>query len=234
LNQKVDILAIGGHAGDAEISAGMALCHHVRMGNRVAMLHCTLGERGHPTLSADGYAEIKREEARKAAAVLDAPVYFLAYPDGELPCDDEVKFAICDVIRECRPDLILTHWRGSMHKDHTNTALAVPDAVFYAALRTIERALSPHRTKSTLFAENWEDPYGFVPEVYLELTEDDLKLWEEMVSQYGLFRAEWPTFRYVEYYKSLARVRGLEVFTDFATAFAVPENSRRRKLTTLL
>ena len=48
------------------------------------------------------------------------------------------------------------------------------------------------------------------------------------------FRGEWPTFRYVEYYKSLARIRGLEVFTDYATAFAVPETSRRRRIQSLL
>ena len=32
---NVDILAIGGHAGDAEISSGMALCRHVREGKDV-------------------------------------------------------------------------------------------------------------------------------------------------------------------------------------------------------
>jgi LmbE family N-acetylglucosaminyl deacetylase len=232
--EKVDILAIGGHAGDAEISSGMALCRHVRDGKRVAMLHATVGERGHPTLSPADYAEQKRDEARSAAAVIGAEVYFLPYMDGELPVNDEVKFAICDIIRECRPDLILTHWKGSMHKDHTNTFLCFPDAVFYAALRTFERPLPHHWTRQVLYSENWEDPYGFVPELYLEITDEDLKLWEEMVAQYGLFRAEWKTFRYVEYYKALARVRGLEVSADYATAFAVPENSRRKRVQSLL
>src|SRR2546421_2535289 len=218
MTDKVDILAVGGHAGDAEISCGMALCHHVRMGKRVAMLHCTPGERGHPTLSAADYGKQKEEEARKAADVLDAPVYFLPYSDGELPVDDTVKFAIADIIRDCRPDLILTHWRGSMHKDHTNTYLNVPDAIFYAALRTFERELPNHWARSLLYAENWEDPYGFVPEVYLELSDEDMALWEKMATQYGLFRAEWKTFPYVEYYKHLARVRGMEQSTKYATA----------------
>ena len=232
--EPVDILAIGGHAGDAEISTGMALCRHVREGKRVAMLHCTLGERGHPSLSATEYADRKRDEARRAAAVIGAEVFFLPYMDGEMPVDEAAKFAICDIIRECRPAVILTHWKGSMHKDHTNTCLCLPDAIFYAALRTFERPLPNHWARQLLYAENWEDPYGFVPELYLQISEADLKLWEEMATQYGLFRGEWETFRYVEYYKALARVRGLEVSTDYATAFAVPENSRRRKIATLL
>ncbi len=234
MTEKVDILAIGGHAGDAEISSGMALAHHVRQGKRVAMLHCTLGEKGHPTLAPTPYAEQKREEAHKAAAVLNAPVYFLPYGDGELPVGDEVKFAIADIIRDCKPDLILTHWQGSMHKDHTNTYLNMPDSIFYAALKTFERELPNHWARTMLYAENWEDPYGFVPEIYVDISKEDMALWEEMVTQYGLFRAEWKTFSYVEYYKSLARVRGLEVFTEYASAFAVPENSRRRKVNTLL
>lgn len=232
--EKVDILAIGGHAGDVEISCGMALCHHFRQGKRVAMLHCTLGERGHPTLSAAEYAKQKRAEAEQAAALLEAPVYFLPYMDGELPVDDVVKFAICDVIRACRPEVILTHWRGSMHKDHTNTHLNLPDAIFYAALKTIEREQPHHWVRTLLYAENWEDPYGFTPEIYLEITEEDLALWERMVTQYALFRGEWKTFSYVEYYRSLAKVRGLEVFASYATAFAVPETARRRKVSTLL
>jgi len=232
--EKVDILAVGGHAGDAEISCGMALCHHVRQGRRVAMLHCTLGERGHPTLRPAEYAEQKREEAMQAGDVIGAAVYFLPYPDGELPASEEVRFAICDVIRRCCPEVILTHWTGSMHKDHTNTGLVMPDAIFYAALRTIERDLPAHWTRQMLYAENWEDPYGFVPEVYLEVSAEDLALWEQMATKYGLFRAEWKTFSYVEYYKALARVRGLEVGTEYATAFAVPPNSRRRRTSSLL
>lgn len=232
--EKVDILAIGGHAGDAEISCGMSLCRHVREGKRVALLHCTLGERGHPTLGMAAYAEQKREEARQAAALLDAPVYFLPYADGELPVNDEVKFAICDVIRDCRPDVVLTHWSGSIHKDHTNTHLSVPDAVFYAALRTFDRPLPSHYARKTLYAENWEDPHGFRPEIYLELAAEDLALWQQVVEKYALFRGEWKTFSYVDYYRSLAHVRGLEVSTQYATAFAVPEDSRRRKVTSLL
>ncbi len=232
--EKVDILAIGGHAGDAEITSGLAMCAHVRQGKRVAMLHCTLGERGHPTLNAKEYAEQKRREAKEAAAEIGAEVFFLPYVDGELPVDDVVKYAICDVIRECRPDVILTHWHGSMHKDHTNTVQNIPDAVFYAALKTIERKLPSHWARKVLYAENWEDPYGFVPEIYVPVTAEDLALWERMAKRYALFRGEWKTFQYVEYYRSLARVRGLEVSAEYAVAFGVPEDSRRRRVKSLL
>ena len=233
IQKGVDILAIGAHAGDAEISAGMALAHHVNLGRKVAMCHLTPGEKGHPKLPADEYAKQKRDEALAAAEVLEAEIYLLPYKDGELEASDELKLAICDVIRDCRPDVIITHWKNSMHKDHTACHLSVPDAVFYAAVGAFERVLPPHHTKSIYYAENWEDYQDFVPELYIELNEDDIALWERMVRKYALFRGEVVKFPYVEYYKSLARVRGIEVYTQNATAFAIPLGARRRRASSL-
>jgi LmbE family N-acetylglucosaminyl deacetylase len=231
--EKVDILAIGAHAGDVEISMGMILAHHVNQGKRVAVLHLTPGEKGHPSLSPDVYAEMKRQEAREAAAVLDAPVYFLPYKDGELPVNDEVKFKIADVIRDCRPDTIITHWKNSIHKDHSNCHLNVPDAVFYAAIKAFEREKPAHFARSLFFAENWEDSEGYVPEVYVELHEGDIDLWQRMVEKYALFRGEVVKFPYVEYYRSLAHVRGIEMYCQNASTLAIPSGARKKRVQTL-
>ena len=228
--EKVDILAIGGHAGDAEISSGLALCHHVNQGKKVAMLHCTPGEKGHPQMTPERYAELKRTEAEYAAKIIGAQVYFLPYGDGELPVNDDVKFAIADVIRACKPSVILTHWMKSIHKDHTNTALNVPDAMFYAAIAGFPRKDPAHACWTMYYAENWEDREGFVPELYLEVTQDDMKLWEEMVTKYALFRGEVVKWPYVDYYKSLARVRGCEKACEYATAFMLPPSAHIRKV----
>jgi len=105
------------------------------LGKKVAMCHLTLGEKGHPKTCASEYAALKREEAEAAAKVIGAKVCFLPYEDGLLPVNDEVKFAIAGVIRDCKPDLIITHHSRSIHKDHVSCHLNVPDAVFYAAVK---------------------------------------------------------------------------------------------------
>ena len=231
---KVDILAIGAHAGDAEISCGMALCRHVNQGKKVAMLHLTLGEKGSKDMTPERYAELKHTEAEYAAKAIGAQVYFLPYKDGELPVNDEVKFGIADVIRECKPNIILTHWEKSIHKDHINTNLNIPDAIFYAGIAGFERKNPAHYAGALYFAENWEDREDFVPELYLEVTPEDMKLWEEMASKYALFRGEVVKFPYVDYYRSLARVRGLEVGFDYATAFMLPKSAHRRRVQSFL
>lgn len=233
MKPKVDILSIGAHAGDAEIASGIALAHEVNAGRKVAVCHLTLGEKGHPNMPSADYAKKKREEAEAAASVIGAQVYFLPYEDGLLPVNDEVKFAIADIIRECRPNLIITHHSKSIHKDHVNCHLNVPDAVFYAAVNGFASDKEPHHCPRVLFAENWEDREGFVPEVILEVDDDDIGLWREMVSKYALFRGEVISFPYVEYYEKLARLRGIENYCRYAAAFGRPESQRRQRVRSL-
>jgi LmbE family N-acetylglucosaminyl deacetylase len=229
----VDILAIGAHMGD-EVAWGMALAAHRRQGGSVGLLHLTPGEKGHRTLSPDAYAAQKRAEAEAAAAALGAALWTLDYRDGELPVNDEVKFAIGDVIREAQPKVVITHWRGSMHKDHTAVADSLPDALFYAALPAFQRARPAHWVARSYFGENWEDLRGYEPEVFLQVLPEDLARWEEAMRCYALFRGEVSTFAYLEYYKALARTRGCEVGCDYAVTFAVPPESRRRRVDALL
>jgi LmbE family N-acetylglucosaminyl deacetylase len=233
MREEVDILAVDAHICD-EVAYGMALAAHVRQGKKVAMLHLTPGEKGHPTLSPEEYAKMKHAEAQEAAAVFGAELYTLDYKDGELPVSDAVQFGICDVIRACKPKVLLTHWQGSIHKDHTNCALNIPNAIFYAAIKGFQRAAPPHWVPRLHFAENWEDKEGFEPELYLEVTEEDIALWETAMLKYALFRGGVSRFPYMDYYRAQARVRGCEIGYQYAVAFAVPPASRRRKVTTLL
>ena len=46
------ILAIGGHAGDMELTAGPLLALQRAKGDRVVLLHLTVGEKGNRKLSA--------------------------------------------------------------------------------------------------------------------------------------------------------------------------------------
>jgi N-acetylglucosamine malate deacetylase 1 len=223
----VDILTVGAHMGD-EVAWGMALAAHRRQGGAVGMVHLTPGEKGHPTLRPEEYAVQKREEARDCAEVLGAEWWALDYRDGELPVSEEVKLALCDIIREAQPKVVLTHWRGSMHKDHTAAADNLPDALFYAAIPGFERERPAHRGVRLYYGENWEDLRGYVPEVYLEVLPEDLESWERAMRCYALFRGGVSSFQYLDYYRALARTRGCEVGSELAVTFALPAHSRRR------
>src|SRR5437763_9968366 len=82
--QQRTILAIGAHAADMDLTAGALLAHQKKLGDRIVMLHLTLGEAGNPKLSPQAYARQKREEAAAAARDLGAEVIIGPYPDAML------------------------------------------------------------------------------------------------------------------------------------------------------
>lgn len=229
------IMVIGAHAADAELMGGAAVLAHRNMGWRAVLVHMTLGEKGSRTLSAEEYADVKREEATRAASILGVEIEILPYLDGELPVNEEVQWAIADLIRKHRPDVILTHWKGSIHTDHTNTYENVLASLFFAGLKTFVREYPNHYPKAIWFAENWEDEEDFEPEVYLDVTD----VWDTYVdaaSSYGLIAGENPPFRYLQWYDGASRMRGAERNVDRAVALKPyrPFYARRQLRETLV
>lgn len=200
------LMVIGAHAGDVENMAAATVLKHTRMGHRATVVHMTLGEAGHPRLKPAIYAEQRRREVEESARLMGARAIIFPYRDGELPINDEVKFRLCDLIREVKPTTILTHWRGSFHKDHVATWEIVQDALFYAALPAIERGLPAHTVRGLYYPENWEDMDGWRADVYLDVTE----VWEEYrgVLRSHEFIRNSPSFRYYDYYDALGTTRG--------------------------
>lgn len=228
--KKSHILAIGGHAGDLDLTAGATIAKYTMAGHKASFLHLTPGEKGHPKLSPDDYAKQKIEEAHKFADIVGADVRFLDYKDAELPLNDEVKYEVADVIREVKPDIILTHWKGSIHKDHEYTHYIVEDARFYAGLKTIERELPAHFVPKLYYADNWEDPYDFNPEVFVDIPEDAYNRWVEAMNVYGYANGETGSMSFVDYYKALSVVRGFPAGFHRAQAYAVPRGTLTQRL----
>ncbi|MEQ4720112.1 PIG-L family deacetylase [Nonomuraea sp. B19D2] len=220
------VLAIGAHAGDLDLTAGAVLAQHVLRGDKATLLHLTLGERGHPRMPVADYARQKREEAEIFAGKIGAGVRFLDYEDGQLPEGEEVKMRVGDLIRELRPDVILTHWSASIHKDHARTHRIVEDARFYGGLKTLERELPACWAGELYYADNWEDAEGFVPDVFVELTEEAYELWSQAITGYAYARGETYGFPYVDYYRALTIVRGAPAGFGRAQAFTAPKGSR--------
>ena len=158
---KKVIMAIGGHVGDAELTCGGVLATASLRGSRIVTVAMTGGERGNPPdMTVADYRRQKEQEAHTFAEMLGGEAVVFPYVDGELPESDEVKLQLCDVIRRYKPDVLLTHWKNSMHKDHMATHRIVIDAQFFAGLPSVERELPAHYAAGPYFAENWEDAEG--------------------------------------------------------------------------
>jgi len=187
-------------------------------GAQVTLVHMTLGEKGHRNLPPDVYARQKREEAEAAARVLGARCRFLNFEDAHLNADRATTEAVAEVIREIKPDILITHWKGSWHRDHINAHLAVMEGIFYAGLPAISGEHGAHGVERVLFAENWEDLTGFQPQIYIDVS-TVFDIWWAAVNEYALCREQMADFPYGDYYRSLLRMRGCLSGVRYAEAF---------------
>jgi len=227
------VLAVGAHAGDMEVSCGAVLAKQRKLGDRVVILHLTLGERGNPRLSPEEYARQKEAEAKTAAAAIGAELIFGPYKDAELPNDEQVRRYVADVIRTVKPSILITHWKHSMHKDHAAASAITVDAELLASLAGVKTDHPAYSgVKAVYFAENWEDKEGFTPYVYIDVSES-IDSWEKCAKAYEFVRGGVASFRYFDYYRALARVRGAEAGVSEAVALDIDPMGKKQILQSL-
>ena len=141
----MNILVIGGHPADVFDHCGGTMLHHVRAGDRVTCLALTQGLRVHDVVvsevfrfGTEGYSEediariceererIKFNEVREACALFGiTDVRSLRYDDKLLLVKDELIDAVAKVIRDVRPELLITHFpmsNGNTMDHHGNAA----------------------------------------------------------------------------------------------------------------
>ena len=135
---KLDILAIGAHPDDVELSCSGTIAKEIAAGKKVGILDLTRGE-----LGTRGSAEIRDKEAAAAAKILGVSVREnLAFADGFFTNDKEHQLKIIEVIRKYQPDIVLCNAVDDRHIDHPKGSKLASDACFLSGLRRIETELN--------------------------------------------------------------------------------------------
>jgi len=141
------VLAVGAHADDVEFGCGATLAKWADAGAHVTVCVCTDGSKG----SWDGEADLaalvarREDEQRAAAAQLGAAgVELLRFVDGELVDDLAARAAVCRVIREVRPDVVLGHDPWLPYRLHPDHARAGALTVAELALAGLPALLVPY------------------------------------------------------------------------------------------
>ena len=133
----VDVLAIGAHPDDIELSCGGTVAKFVAEGHSVALADATEGE-----LGTRGTAAIRATEAQKAATILGAKVRRnLGLPDGSIEVTQASLLKVITLIRELRPRILLIPHGVDRHPDHVHTHQLCREAWFYSGLHKIKTSL---------------------------------------------------------------------------------------------
>jgi LmbE family N-acetylglucosaminyl deacetylase len=138
------ILVVLAHPDDPEFFCGGTIARWIEAGHLVSYCLLTCGDKGtgNRDLTPEELCIIRQNEQRSAAGVLGVDsVIFLNHPDGYLVPDLGLRKEITRVIRQKKPDVLVTcdptnlYIRDSYinHPDHRAAGQATLDAVFPAA-----------------------------------------------------------------------------------------------------
>lgn len=182
---KLDVLAIGAHPDDVELTVSGTVILMVKQGRKVGILDLTRGE-----LGTRGSAEIRDQEAADAAKIMGlAARVNLGMRDGFITNDEASRMKIIQVIRRFRPEIILCNSVSDRHPDHGAASKLVSDSVFLAGLHK----LSTHDNGSV--QESWKARavYHFIQDRYLkpDFTVDVTEVWNERMEALRAFKSQF-------------------------------------------
>ena len=165
------VLAVGAHPDDLEILCGGTLARFVQEGHEVVMCHATRGDRGSFVHSSDEIATIRGAEALRATEICGAAYATLGFSDAEISAADrDQQVAVIDIVREARPDLIITHSPGDYMGDHNEISRLVFDCSFYAALPLYETGKVYHSEITPIYFMETIMGHGFLPSEFVDVS----------------------------------------------------------------
>ena len=170
----MNILVIGCHPDDLEISCGGTLARYAQEGHTVTMLHLANGNMGHAVIMPDELRGIRLEEAQHSGKILGAKeVLTLDIPDLKVDAHNPLfSSALVDIIRRVQPDVIITHAPEDYMRDHVEVSQMVFDASFSASVPHFAvQGAQPGAAKITpLYYMETAAGVNFIPVEYVDIT----------------------------------------------------------------
>lgn len=170
----IDVLAFAPHPDDAELYCSGLLLQMKQAGKTIGIIDLTKGE-----LSTRGTLEIRARETQAATDVLSLDYRDnLEIPDGNIENSLQNRWKVIEVLRRCKPAMVLYPYFSDRHPDHGATGRLVHEAVFYSGLEKLQgnadMHLAPHRP-SRIY--HYMMTHDFEPDFYVDVSDvHDTKL----------------------------------------------------------
>ncbi|MBQ6937166.1 MAG: PIG-L family deacetylase [Clostridia bacterium] len=216
----MNVLAVGCHPDDIEISCCGTLAKCVKRGDKVTVCHVANGNMGHEIIPPDELREIRAKEAKAAGSLAGIEVVSLdigdLLPNG---CDITQRDKMMELIRDVQPDFIITHSPTDYMPDHLAVSKLVFDASFAASVpqygKGSKSAVVPIYYMDNLAGMN------FNPTEYVDITDEmelKINMLECHVSQLKWMR-DHDGIDFAEFVRTCSRFRGLQCGVGYAEAF---------------
>jgi LmbE family N-acetylglucosaminyl deacetylase len=214
------VMAIFAHPDDVEFICSGTIARFVASGYRVQYVLATSGDKGSddPTATPESLIATREDEQLAAAKALGVEeVTFLRHRDGEVEVSIPFRRELAKVIREGRPDIVLTFdpWqRYQIHPDHRAVGQTALDAV--AAAR--DHMYYPDQLTDGLTEHRVHNVYFFAtdqPNYYVDITDYMETKLAAVLAHTSQVKGEAT----LEWIRSRSRAAGQEIGVEYAEAF---------------
>ena len=214
----MNILIIAAHPDDEILGCGGLISKYVREGHSVYVHIVTDGS----SSQYEGNNEIakqKENEITEVMKMIGVKEFFRGnLPDMKLDSIShiEVNKELGRIIDKVLPDIVFTHHKGDVNKDHK---------IIYESTLVMARPLLGNTIKElysyeTLSSSEWgELEELFTPNTYIELNKNDIENKCKAMKLYKTEIREYPHPRSIEAIKNLSKYRGNQIEVKYAEAF---------------
>lgn len=224
----MNILAVGAHPDDIEMYAAGTLAKFAARGDKVFMATATNGNIGSATLGSEEIAKIRKEEARRSAAIIGAEYTCLDYDDEMFFESKEARLAFIDLVRSCRPEVILTHNPEDYNPCHELTSKIINDIAIMGPVPGIKTKNPPSLAIPRIYY--WEPVHGFRfnPTEYVDIS-DFFETKKKMLGEHKS-QMQWMSDLYKDAYDDkessffdsitiTGKYRGMQAGVNYAEGF---------------
>lgn len=225
------VLAVGCHPDDLEIGCFGTLARYVKEGHEVAVCNIANGNLGHVEIMPEELRIVRLEEARAAARLIGATHYTVDIGDLYVSSDDDdLVSRLAAIIREVRPDVVITHAERDYMNDHVQTCQATFRATFAASCPHFDlTAQTPATPVTPLYHMDTLAGIDFLPTEYVDISDViELKL-EALAcheSQIKWMR-DHDGIDFLDMIRNCSKIRGYQCGVTYAEGFRMNRNYLR-------
>jgi len=137
MNFNKTVVAIHAHPDDTEAWCAGTLKLLKESGYQIVIVTMTAGGMGGIGSTEEETIRLRQQEARKAAAVLDAEYICMDGRDGYLFDTPELRMEVTRIIRKYQAGIVMTHLPMDYHADHRTCSNVVEAATIVASLPNV-------------------------------------------------------------------------------------------------
>lgn len=169
----MNLLVIEAHPQYAGMFISGTLHKHIQQGDQVTVVALSNAEGLTNLKPMNEIGETNKQEMLAAAEIIGLKdIRFWGYPDTYIQNTHELRLEVNHLIREVKPEVIITHWPNDTLSDLRDTGMAAIDAAFNALLvsgKWVEK-LPSHWTSKMYGFQHPGLSLGFKPTTFVDIS----------------------------------------------------------------